>query len=43
MQDAKIFQSVISPKVAKNPNVGRRVPLFVGQPLDDCGPLQLLV
>ena len=22
-------------------NVGRRVPLFVGQPPDDCGPLQV--
>ena len=22
-------------------NVGRRVPLFVGQPPDDCGPLQI--
>ena len=43
MQDAKIFQSVISPKAAKNPNVGRRVPFFVGQPPDDCGPLPLLV
>ena len=43
-----------SPKVAKNPivgptsrvfaaNVGRQVPLFAGQPPDDCGPLQLQI
>ena len=43
-----------SPKVAKNPivgptsrvfaaNVGRQVPLFAGQPPDDCGPLHLSI
>ena len=37
----KVFLFQPLPKGVKNPIVGRQVPLFAGQPLDDCGPLHL--